>query len=147
VTGPAIVIEDARLRRLYDYWLSKKGDRMAPPRADIFPEDIRDLLPWVFIMERVGDRLRYRLVGESVREMYGGKLIGMFIDEVDLDHVTAAYIGEYQRAGIEGPTVKKWKFTKNDGRHLEYERLIMPLSSDGKTVDMFFCGAVGVGYG
>ncbi len=147
MSDSAIAIEDARLSRLYEYWLAKKGDRMAPRRADIAPEEIPDLLPWVFIMERVGTRLRYRLVGEAFREIYGAKLAGMFIDEVDLDHITAAYIGQYQRAETEGPTVKKWSFTKNDGRHLEYERLIMPLSSDGKTVDMFLGGAVGFGYG
>jgi hypothetical protein len=145
--GSAIVIDDARLKRLYDYWLSKKRDRKAPRRADILPEEIADILPWVFLMERVGHRLRYRLVGDEFRQIYGAKLIGMFMDEVDLDHVTAAYIGEYTRAEQEGPVVRKWKFTKNDGRHVEYERIILPLSSDGTTVDMFLGGAVGFGYG
>jgi len=142
-----IAIQDPRLKRLYDYWLSKKGDRKWPRRADILPEEITDILPWVFLMERVGKRLRYRLVGEEVRQMYGAKLIGMFMDEVDFDHITAAYIGEYERAEREGPVLKKWKFTKLDGRHLEYERIILPLSSDGATVDMFLGAAVGFGYG
>ncbi len=147
MTATPFVIDDPRLKRLYDYWLSKKGERKAPARADILPEDITDILPWVFIMERVGPRLRYRLVGEEVRQMYGAKLIGMFMDEVDYDHVTAAYIGEYERAEKEGPVIHKWNFTKLDGRHLEYERIILPLSSDGQAIDMFLGGAVGFGYG
>jgi hypothetical protein len=147
MTEPAIAIEDARLKRLYEYWLSKKGDRKAPRRADILPEEITDILPWVFLIERVGHRLRYRLVGDEFRTIYGTKLTGMFMDEVDLDHVTTAYIGEYGRAEQEGPVVRKWKFTKLDGRHLEYERLILPLSSDGTIIDMFLGGADGVGYG
>jgi hypothetical protein len=142
-----IVIVDARLRRLHEYWLSKKGDRPVPLRADIAPYEIPDVLPWVFLMERVGGRLRYRLVGEAFREIYGAKLIGMFLDEIDLDHVTAAYIGEYADASA-GPTpvARQWNFIKIDGRHLEYERLILPLSANGTAIDMFLCGAVGFGY-
>lgn len=147
MTGSTIVIDDARLRQLHEYWLAKKGDRMAPARADILPEEIRSILPWVFIMERVGARLRFRLVGEAYREIYGAKLMGMFLDEIDLDHITAAYIGEYHYAETQGPVARQWKFTKNDGRHLEYERILLPLSSDGKTVDMFLGGAVGFGFG
>lgn len=147
MTSSGIAIEDARLQRLYEYWLSKKGERFAPPRADILPEEIRDIIPWVFIMEKVEGRLRYRLVGEAFREIYGDKLAGRFIDEVDLDHITAAYIGEYANVERTGPRAMKWSFTKNDGRHLEYERIIMPLSADGVTIDMFLGGAVGFGFG
>ncbi len=145
-TGISIV--DARLRWLHDYWLLKKRERPFPARADIAPEEIRDILPWVFIMERVEERLRYRLVGEAFREIYGDKLIGLFMDEIDLDHITAAYIGEYATCiETRQPVARQWKFTKLSGRHLEYERLIMPLSADGTSINMFLCGAVGFGYG
>lgn len=145
---PALEIHDARLRRLYDYWQAKKGGRRAPSRADIAPEDIVDVLPWVFLMERVGERLRYRLVGDEFRQIYGARLMGMFMDEIDLDHITATYIGEYaQVAESLTPVARKWQFTKNSGRYLDYERLILPLSPDGRTVNMFLCGAVGFGYG
>ena len=141
-------IVDARLRRLHDYWLLKKGDRPFPARTDIAPEEIRDILPWVFIMEQVDQRLRYRLVGEAFREIYGDKLIGMFMDEIDLDHITAAYIGEYDTCiQTRSPIARQWKFVKLSGRHLDYERLIMPLSADGASINMFLCGAVGFGYG
>ena len=148
MSAEGIAIADARLRRLYDYWLDKKGDRVVPLRADIAPYEIPDVLPWVFLMELVGERLRYRLVGDAFREIYGARLIGMFLDEIDLDHITAAYIGEYDVA-VRGPTpvARQWKFVKHDGRHLEYERLILPLSTDGAAVDQFLCGAVGFGYG
>jgi len=148
MSAEAVKIVDARLQRLHDYWLAKKGDRRFPARADIAPEEIRDILPWVFIMERVEARLRYRLVGEAFREMYGDRLMGLFIDEVDLDHITAAYIGEYDTCiQTGGPVARQWKFVKLSGRHLDYERLILPLSNDGTSINMFLCGAVGFGYG
>ncbi len=148
MSASGIAISDSRLRRLYDYWLSKKGDRIAPSRADIEPGEIVELLPWVFLMEKVGTRLRYRLVGEAFREVYGARLMGMYIDEVDLDHITAAYIGEYEEAERAlAPVARTWSFTKHDGRHLDYERLILPLSPDNRTINMFLGGAMGFGYG
>jgi hypothetical protein len=141
-------ISDDRLRRLYAYWNGKKGDRRVPSRADIAPEEITDILPWVLLMERVGERIRYRLVGDEFRQIYGDKLIGMYLDEIDLDHITAAYIEEYARAARDlVPVARKWTFTKNSGRHLDYERLILPLSPDDKTVNMYLTGAVGFGFG
>lgn len=143
-----MVIIDARLRRLHHYWLSKRGDRRAPNRRDILPEEIPDILPWVFLIELVGERLRYRLVGDGIRQIYGAKLIGAYLDEIDLDDVTAAYIGEYAVAARDiTPVARRWSFRKHDGRYLDYERLILPLSPDDRTVDMFLCGAAGFGYG
>ena len=143
-----VEISDQRLRRLFDYWTQKKGDRRVPSRSDIAPEEIVDVLPWVLIMERVGERIRYRLVGDEVRQFYGDKLIGKYLDEIDLDHISAAYVDEYERAARDFvPVARKWIFTKLSGRHLEYERLILPLSADGQTVNMYLTGAVGFGYG
>jgi hypothetical protein len=145
---PEIKISDARLTRLYQYWIEKKGNRLAPSRTDIAPEDIPKILPWVFIMERVGDRLRYRLAGSAFTQMYGGSLTGRFLDEIDLDHITASYIGQYeQSAKTMTPVASTWRFTKLDGRYLDYERLILPLSQDGRSANMFLCGAVGFGHG
>jgi hypothetical protein len=141
-------ISDDRLRRLYAYWTGKKGGRRAPSRADIAPEEISDILPWVLLMERVENRIRYRLVGDEFRQIYGDKLIGMYLDEIDLDHISAAYAEEYERAARDFvPIDRKWTFTKLSGRHLDYERLILPLSPDDKTVNMYLAGAVGFGFG
>jgi hypothetical protein len=148
MTASDLTIADPGLQRLYHYWLAKKGERMAPRRADIAPEEISELLPSVFLVEIVGDRLRYRLVGSAVTEEYGSRFAGMYIDEVDLDHVTARLIDEYHHAArAVTPIASRWSFTKNDGRHLDYERIILPLSADGQTVNMYLCGAVGHGVG
>lgn len=134
--------------RLYDYWLEKKGTRMALSRSDIAPQEIKNILPWVFLVEIAGERLRFRLAGTAVTEQYGGELTGEYLDEIDLDAVTAHAINDYRTAAREiTPLVNKWSFTKNDGRYLEYELLILPLSSNGQTVDMFLCSAVGFGFG
>jgi hypothetical protein len=148
MTDPDPAISDLRLRALYAYWQRKKGERLAPARADIAPEEITELLPWVFLIEMDGERFRFRLVGTAVTEEYRGKLTGMYLDEVDLDHATTRTISEYRKSARNClPIVSQWQYIKNDGRYLDYERLILPLSADGKTVNMFLCGAVGHGVG
>jgi hypothetical protein len=141
-------ISDDRLRRLYAYWNGKKDDRRVPSRADIAPEEITGILPWVLLMERVGTRILYCLVGDEFRQIYRDKLMGMYLDEIALDHITAAYVEKYARAARDlVPVARKWTFTKLSGRHLDYERLILPLSPDDQTVNMCLTGAVGFGFG
>ena len=143
-----LVINQPELRRLYDYWREKKGERAAPRRADIAPEEIVEILPFVFLVEIEGERLRFRLVGSAVTEEYGGRLSGMYIDEVDFNHATAQLVDEYRRAAHDiVPIASRWNYEKNNGRQLTYERIILPLSADGKSVNMFLCGAVGRGIG
>ena len=150
MSGPDIELSDPVLRQLFDYWAKKKGGRIAPARGEIDPGEIRALLPNVFLVERVGEppRYRYRLVGTTVVKEFGEEITGRYLDEVDFDFVTSRVVSEYDRAAKERrPIASKWSYTKQSGRQLTYERLILPLSSNGRTVDMFLCGATGTGSG
>jgi len=132
------------LRQLYGYWLAKKGGRLAPARSDIHPAEMKPFLRHVFLLEVIGTapRFRFRLAGTEVVERYGEELTGRFLDEVDLDEVGSEILGEYERATREAqPVCSRWNYRKHSGHQLRYERLILPLSSDGRTVDMLLCGA------
>ncbi len=145
-----VEIGDASLRRLYEYWLAKKQDRIAPARGDIDPGELREILPSLFLVEAVGSpaRYRYRLVGTEVVKQFGEEITGRFMDQVDLDHVAGRVQAEYDEAATKRePIVSRWNYSKDGGRHVEYERLILPLSADGRVIDMFLCGATGKGRG
>src|SRR5689334_294640 len=70
------VIDHEGLRRLHDYWASKKGDRKAPSRADIRPEEMVPLLPSVYLVDVEGTRFRLRLVGTEIVLEYGAEITG-----------------------------------------------------------------------
>ena len=140
---PSLVIHHAELRRLYDYWMAKKGDLVAPPRSAIEPVEIRSILPRLLLIDVIGDppRFRVRLAGTDVAYHYGAEITGKFVDELDLDEIGHIALAEYRDATrLRQPMVHQWEYTKHDGRHLKYERLILPLSSDGQAVDMLLCG-------
>src|SRR5262249_45302975 len=148
MTPPELRIYDPQLRRLYDYWREKRGERIAPSRVDIRPDEIRDLLQHIYIIEAVGTprRFRFRLAGTTIVSEYGGRITGKFADEIDLDHVGQRILAEYETGVDRGePIASLWHFTKLDGRELRYEHLILPLSSDGKTIDMLLAAAIGKG--
>ena len=150
MTAAALQINDPLLQRLHAYWCEKRGQRIAPARAEIHPDEIRDLLPNVYIIEMIGvpHRFRFRLAGTAVVREYGGEITGKFLDEIDLDGANLPILSEYEKAVAERePVAGSWHFTKRDGRELSYEHLILPLSSDGKTVYMLFGAAAMKGVG
>lgn len=133
------------LRKILAYWLSKKGDRLAPSRGDIDPAEIVQLLPYVGLVDvlRGPLRFRYRLAGTEIVRSYGQELAGRYLDEIDLNGHQSEIIAEYKEVAERGDAAcATWDYTRHDGRHLRYERLALPLSSDAKTVDMLFGGGV-----
>jgi hypothetical protein len=136
------------LRELYRYWRLKRGDRQAPCRADIHPEEIRPILPHILLLDIVGDvpRLKYRLAGSEFAHIYGAEVTGKFLDEIDFDGMRDLIIADYFKVVKEcRPSWTRWSFAKDDGRWLEYERLTLPLSQDGQTVNMLLAGVGGGG--
>ena len=130
------------LRRVYGYWLGKKGDRPAPSRTDIRPEELAPLLPNLYLVDVEGTRFRLRLVGTEIVQEYGAEITGRYLDEIDLDDHKADILHEYLHATRDcAPQFHQWDYEKDDGRQLRYSRLILPLSSDGQTVDKLLCAA------
>lgn len=135
----------AALHRLYAYWQAKRGAAFAPSRTAIDPAELRDLLPYIVLADVVGTppRFRIRLAGTHVVEAYGEEITGRFADELDFNGIGPEVLAALQAVVRSGrPGLVRRDFVKQDGRPLRYERLVLPLSSDGATVDMLFGGAV-----
>ncbi len=124
---------------LYDYWLAKKGDRKAPSRKDIDPIDFFHLLPTILMYDVLRDPLDFkmRLHGTLLVKIAGEDYTGMMFkdifrsDKIDIlraecedvcNNITPAY-SEY-----DGSWMNK--------DYVQYDRLLLPLSSDGNTVDI-----------
>lgn len=63
--------------KLFEYWHEAKGGRELPTRKDIQPRGLKEVLPWVFILEHIDRELSpFRLAGTSLCEQYGKELSG-----------------------------------------------------------------------
>jgi hypothetical protein len=145
-----ISITDPNLQKLYDYWLQKRGARLAPQRADIDPADLKFILSYIYSLDVLGPpyRFRFRVAGTEITKEYGEEITGKFADEVDFDRAGDLILGEYESVARDGrPLVNRVQFTKRDGRDLDCEHLILPLSMDGKKIDILFGAAIVKGVG
>jgi hypothetical protein len=139
----ALPINHPELAKLFRYWDRKRGARPMPARADILPEELPGLLGNLFMVDVVRDggepRFRYRLVGTALTAVMDQELTGKFVDEMPLlfrKFALPAY-REILRAGR--PTYKETNVFESLWV-VRYKRLMLPLSSDGATIDIILGG-------
>jgi hypothetical protein len=145
---PELLVDDPFLKRVYSSWNMKRGERLMPSRADVELNLIPDILPHLFIVDVLSlpRRYRVRLAGSDVVTEYGEEITGRLMDELDFDERSMPILQDYDRACRERqPVATRWNYTKHSGRHLTYERLILPLADDGVKVDCLLCVATGHG--
>jgi hypothetical protein len=129
------------LKNLHAYWLAKRGFRIAPSRSAIQLDAA--LRQDIVLVDVVGDppRFRFSFCGTRLANYYGENLTGKFLDEIDLGSVSVKMISLLTTIVREcRPQVIRARYTKQrDGRRIEFERIALPLSEDGKTVNMILC--------
>jgi len=129
-------------RQLFDYWSEKAAGRRMPDRADISPAHFPRLLPQVSLIESEGGtgKLKVRLAGTRLREIYDREITGLYLDEIDFGRTAEYWAASYERVAksgrpaqgvVRGPRVSK--------EHLVQFWLKLPLSRDGKAAAMILC--------
>lgn len=126
---------------MHAYWqeLVEKAGRL-PSRAQIDPISIPTLLANIFLLDVLESplRFRYRLVGSKLVAAGGRELTGMLMEDAHPNLFVAQSYPDYpacvraHRIGRRlGSPVFDW-----DRRHVRIERLLLPLATDGRNVDM-----------
>lgn len=130
-----------KIAAIHAYWQSRRpaADRL-PGRAAIDPTEIPALLPHIFLLDVLEHplRFRYRLVGSKLVLAGGRELTGRLMEDVHENLLTAppyadypACVREHRVGWRRGTTVFDW-----DREHVLIERMLLPLASDGETVDI-----------
>jgi hypothetical protein len=127
-------------RTLLDYWLSKRGNRRMPSRADIDPAELVGLLPNLMLVDVVeeGARFRFRLVGTRVARASGEDRTGRFLDEYAFFRAYPSVTDQYRQAATEGEPLLATEifFNREHGTAYDVERLLLPLGHNGEKADM-----------
>lgn len=134
---------DKRVLRAYAYWRKAHTPAGLPGRPQIDPLQLRDLLPFVWLVDvqREPLRLRYRLIGTAVVDVLGRDMTGQWFDEAHPD--PQSQVSYLNRAGsVIQERLPNWRRGRpNLWMHQTYttvQNLIMPLAADGTHVDMLF---------
>ncbi len=142
--------DDPLLGPALAYWLRQRGTRVMPCKRDIDPTEIpRSLLPHLQILDVVdsGARFRYRLIGTALVQAYGRDYTGTYADEL-VSSERARFIQGVYRAVYERkvPVFSHNRYHTARGRDLIANRLYMPLTHEGSTVD-YILGALNFTFG
>jgi hypothetical protein len=127
-------VESLRVRRIFDYWRSKAAGGRIPRRAAIDPIELVDVLSCLMIVEVVGERFRYRLVGTEVAANAGSDFTGCFLDTqsfANRDFYLDCYRDVRTRAE---PVFALDHWVYSDGRSGVAEFAMLPLAIEGDAV-------------
>jgi hypothetical protein len=131
-----------RLREVYGYWRSKIAGGRLPARTAIDPLDIPKLLPFIFLVDVEHDplRFRFRLVGTQICTWAGRDMTGLYTDEPRYGERGPDVSQEYgEVVSRRLPVYREQKAKRPERDFMFYQKLVLPLSTDGERVDMLLC--------
>lgn len=136
-------LEGTDFQRLYDYWCSRHVGNRLPGRGAIDPMDLPELLPRIYLIDvfrgEAGQlEFRFRLAGTEHFEINQIELTGRTVEEAFIPERVAGIKAAYARVAMtRQPLLTRSATAGAPGReHMIYDRLLLPLASDGQTVDM-----------
>lgn len=134
-------LSDPVLSRALAYWRAKRGARPLPRRGDIDPTEIGALLPHLQLIDvrDGGTRFRYRLVGTSLVTAFGREYTGRYVDEIFTGARLANAVRVYATAcNRRRPVFLRNRYSTTRDVMMVANRLYMPLSDDGRSVNVIF---------
>jgi hypothetical protein len=123
------------------YWRSRSEAPSIPSRSQIDPLEMRQFLSKALMIDVDGEgEFTYRLCGTHVAAINGKDLTGQRASEANLGASSQQFIEVYQRA-IRGrdPILFTGHLWWQDRQWVGFEQIILPLSTDGLTVDKLMC--------
>ena len=119
------------------YWESLRGGRLVPLRSEIDPREITGALEYGFILERLQPgAIRFRLAGMHLCDLMGMEVRGMPLRSFISPTSRARFSAMLERVFTQ-PEIHEYVMVSEDsnGTCLRARLLILPLKSDGGTVD------------
>ena len=135
---------DTDIRAIYEYWDQLRDGRPMPARADIDPTAIPKLLPYLFMYNVLPDGTGFtiRLVGEELIHSAGsnpvGQAAGSTMTPQGAEMIVKILCAVVEEQAPKFRAGRMYWHPKRPYRH--FEACLLPLSSDGQTVDIIFGG-------
>ena len=129
---------------LLSVWLGAKNGRVIPARSDFFPEDFAPMMGRIVLFDVERDPLDFicRLYGSNIRSIYNRDMTGHSLREFEpADYRDALWQDYVEVAQAAEPRLHRIVMYRNF-QELNYDRLLLPLGSDGETPDMILAASV-----
>jgi hypothetical protein len=137
MTDAPFVPHNPKLLDFYALWRAKcRGDAL-PARSDFTVDDLRPFIGRIAILDVIdgGQDFRFRLYGTQIAEEYQGEMTGKSVGAFRGNFFTAIVPGYRRTVATRQPHYDVPEID-DDRMYYKWERLVVPLASDGKTIDM-----------
>jgi hypothetical protein len=133
-------LDHSELDALYALWKRTGGDKL-PARDQFTPAQLRRWMGNLAIVRRVppAGRLRVDLVGTRIVEIDGVDSTGKFLDEIAPPHALDLLLEPY-RIVLDHGRPHYHRFTPPSRPLTAVHRLLLPLATDGVTIDRILSG-------
>jgi hypothetical protein len=140
---PMVEVTDPSLKRLFSDWENRRRGRAFPSRADFTPFDLKYVLGNLSLVDVTYDPLQfhYRLHASNMVNRFGTDMTNKIIDEMPTP-IHAGMAKEHYTEVVERrvPTARyREPDLININAPHSCEVLVLPLSADGKTINMLMC--------
>ena len=131
-------VESPILRQFFQYYLKKCGNRLFPSRSDLDPLDFPYALGDITLVNVHHNPLNFsfRLDGSHHVERFGFDLTGRSLDDFPYPDMRQSIFDSYKDVIDHREPRRYFRDLESAGRWFRYETLLLPLSSDGTTIDM-----------
>jgi hypothetical protein len=132
-------LRSSRCAALLQHWNRLRGARAFPSWDEIDPSDFKSILPHVMVvgLEYAPFRAYYRLVGTEIVRFAKFDFTGHYADALNFQDDAEEDWTRFYRAVVDarqpGSGMLYWMTEGTLRRWIEF--LVLPLSSDGKTID------------
>jgi hypothetical protein len=123
------------------YWRSKATATGLPSRSQLDPLEMRQFLAKILIVDiETGGDFIFRLCGTEISAANGRDLTGQRASQENLGASLPQFIDAYQRAIRDRqPIFFIGHMWWQDRAYVAFEQAVLPLSSDGSTIDKLLC--------
>lgn len=136
-------IDHPALRDLAAYWQRLDPAPVVPHRQQFNPVEVPQCLRNIILLDVGPGCPRYliRLAGSTVNPVYQKSITGEFLENILNEQDRPKIIAQYDYSVThQTPTYMAGTVDVISGKRLEYERVILPLTSDEKTTDKLLVG-------
>ena len=129
-----IIPEGQAIQRL---WHEKAANRRLPARADFSIDDLRPWMGRLILVDILPDgNLFYRVHGTTLAEQFGQELTGKYLTDMTDIQLRESIRSEYALVvARRAPMVFRRRRDYGDRGSYDTERIVLPLSHGGNTVD------------
>jgi hypothetical protein len=130
-------LERRLVLRLLHHWRDLSGERRFPSFEDVDPAQIPDMWPNCFVLDALGHRDDpvFRVVGDEIAKESRTGLVSLRISAVPKDSLmeqATSYLEEVMTKEV--PISRGGQFVRDDGAHILYRSVLLPMSDDGETI-------------